>query len=114
MRTFALLALAFASPAFASDNWDNCSNADGTIKVENGQLVIGGDEIADHKVIGKRVLEKKTERCRLKNDGSTVISLMNEVSSEKIQYVYMNVKQTTFLVCERGGSGIPANDSCRE
>lgn len=112
--SIAILAVAASSPAFASDHWDNCSNADGSVKIEGGQLIVNGDDIVGPKTLGKRVLEKKSETCRLKNSGQTVIAFDNEVTSEKIEYVYMAVKHTAFLVCERGGSGVPANDSCRE
>ncbi len=111
--SFALLALTFTAPAFASDSWDDCSNADGSVKVTHGDLYVNDEAVAGLKVIATRSLEKKSETCRLKNSGQTVISFLNEVSSEKVEYLYMNVKHTIFLVCERGGSGIPANDSCR-
>lgn len=117
MKSILALGLVFmmGAPALASDSWDSCSNSEGTVKLSYDNLTVGEDEIAGPvKVLSRKVLEKKTEKCMLKNHKSRVIAFMNEVSIEKISYTYMNTKMTAWVVCERGGSGIPANDSCQD
>lgn len=44
--SFALLALSFTAPAFASEYWDDCSNADRSVKVTHGDLYVNGEAVA--------------------------------------------------------------------
>lgn len=113
--TLILTGLMLSMSASASDSWDSCSNADGSVKIENGLLTVQGDEVdGDLRVLSKRVLSRKNETCRLKNSRQRVVSLINEASLEQVRYTYMGVRHNAWVVCERGGSGIPANDSCRD
>lgn len=118
-KVLILVALAFNFSAGASDHWDSCSDAYGEVKMENGVLRVGQlGEIAEESVQVKvvNILENTVQKCKLKKHGTEVISYENTVSVEEVTYTMEENDSPTksFMICERGGSGIPANDSCVE
>lgn len=118
MKLFlAALTCLSVSPAFASDHWDNCSNAYGTIKMEYGTLLLEGvGEIAAESVEVKvlSTVKQEIEKCILKNNKTEVIAFDNTTTIEEVKYTIEEneAPMTAILICERGGSGIPANDEC--
>lgn len=101
--------------AYAGDHWDNCSNSTADIKIENGIIQIAGQESENisFKVLGKTVLKKERQTCVLKNSRQTVISYDNEASVQRIEVKAGRNKYVAYVVCDAGGSGIPANDECK-
>ena len=118
MRKFIALTLVsvFSFSATASDHWDMCSSADGSVKMENGVLTIEGiGETTFSQLIVVSTLKNEEENCILKGAGTEVVSHSNTVSVEEVQYTTEenDPASSVYLICERGGSGIPANDECR-
>lgn len=119
MKMFLVLSIAFLSATtFASDSWDSCSSADGYVRMDNGVLSIEGvGEIASESVKVKVLSTVKTEleKCILKGYNSEVIAYDNTVTVEEVTYTIEENDQpsTVVLLCERGGSGIPADASCK-
>ncbi len=120
MKKIALaLALGLSASAFASDHWDYCSSADGVVKLENGILTVEGiGEIAEEsvKINQLSVVKHDKEMCVLQKSGQEVVAFENTVSVEEVTYTTEeNDPETKVIVlCESGGSGIPAADSCKE
>lgn len=108
-----LLTTFAATPAMASDHWWSCSDANKVLTMVEGELEINGTHV-DYRTLSKREINKETEYCVLKNSGQRVISYDNTVSVMKIRYVLNGRKLNSYLICEEGGSGIPAGDECRE
>lgn len=113
-----LMLVMLGATAQASDSWDTCVSSDGTIVVENGQIVSPEENEEENYVLGslikKITIKTRKETCTLENSKYEVVSLSDETTFE----VYnMNIGETDFtqdFICTRGGSGIPANDSCNE
>ena len=119
MKLLALLSvLALTTNAFASDHWDYCSSADGGVKMENGTLYIDGEPIQHMEVKVLQTLKKAEEKCILadSNPPQEVIAYDNTVSVEEVSYKYLSTTaiSKTILLCERGGSGIPAAATCAD
>jgi len=120
MFKFAILTLATTlsfSTSFAGDHWDNCSSADGFVRLENGQATVDGVgevQVASVKVLKKIKSEKQT--CVLKDYNQKVISYMNDTTVEEVSYIVEKSAPASkvIVICEKGGSGIPANAECKE
>ena len=107
--------LVSGSYALATDHWDRCESQDQKVVVDEGRLFDGGQDISDFanmKVIKKVALGKRTETCKLKKSGRTVVSLSEEITQETIRWGYKMNTLEAVVICKRGGSGIPASDSC--
>jgi hypothetical protein len=114
---FTLLLLTTLS-ANASDYWDSCVSSDGFIKLESGEIISPEPGEEENYKLGelvkKVVIKTRKETCNLVNSKDKVISLDEETSYEEYN---MNIGESQFkqgFLCVRGGSGIPANDSCDE
>jgi hypothetical protein len=104
--------------AFASDHWDYCSSADGYVKMEGGVLMIQGvGEIASESVKVKvlKTIRTEEEKCILKGYNTEVIAYDNTITVEEVTYTVEenDMPSKVVLLCERGGSGIPAEASCK-
>jgi hypothetical protein len=110
--------LSFSFAATASDSWDNCTSTDGYFQLSYGELVLPEKGPEENYVLGKllkRILIKtRFEKCMLQSSKYEVVALDEETAYEVYE---MNIGdgnppfQVEFL-CNRGGSGIPANDNC--
>lgn len=112
------LLLTFGLTANASDHWDYCSNASGDISLEGGTLYIDGiGEIAEESVSVKElsVVKKERETCTLAGGGYEVIAYDNTISVKEVTFTIEEGYEpsTAIMLCEFGGSGIPANDQCK-
>ncbi|MES2770357.1 MAG: hypothetical protein V4596_14535 [Bdellovibrionota bacterium] len=115
-----LLAFVFmfvANAALASTQWDSCSSSDGTVTMLGSLLSIEGiGEIGSEsvKVTVLSTVKDEQEKCWLKNHRTEVISYENKVTVEEVEYTTEenDSPSKSILICERGGSGIPANDEC--
>lgn len=116
--TIVSLMLMVSTQTFASDHWDNCASADGRVVLENGEVVLPEANTEENLQIGKLVkkvlIRTENETCRLQNGKNRVPSLISETSFEIYETRIAESVGTIELLCERGGSGIPANDSCNE
>lgn len=119
MKTVLVLLLVFSSiSVVASDRWDYCVSSDGVIRLEEGVIVAPAKTEEENYVLGEQIkkilIKTRKETCILKNSRTKVISLDDETSYEVYQ---VNVGEYSFkegFLCTRGGSGIPAADSCDE
>lgn len=113
------LVIGLFSNVYASDSWDSCSSADGYVRMDNGVLSIDGiGEIASESVNVTVLSTVKTEQelCMLKNYKTEVIAYDNTITVEEVEYTMEEndvQPSKVILICERGGSGIPANDECQ-
>lgn len=113
-----ILSLLWTLSANASDHWDYCTSSDGYIKIEGGDIVSPEPGEEENYKLGemtkKIVIKTRKETCKLLNSKQNVISLDEETTYEEYN---MNIGESQFkqgFLCVRGGSGIPANDSCDE
>jgi hypothetical protein len=104
--------------AHASDHWDNCSTADGSIRTENGEIVFPEKNSEENYMIEKVLkvvnIKEEKETCTLEGTKEVVTSLDQTFSFEVYK---MRIGESTFqaeFLCNRGGSGIPADANCDE
>lgn len=116
MKSLVILITLCASFAYGSDHWDSCSNASGSVKMEYGILYVNGDSVSFDDVKVLKTLKTESEDCVLadSNPPMTVVAFDNTTTVEEVSYKYMAVDHTTLLICERGGSGVPAAATCAE
>lgn len=106
------------SNVYGSDHWDDCSSADGYIQIGNGVLSIKGiGEIAPESVKTKvlSTIRREEEKCVLKGTKTEVIAYDNTITVEEVEYKTEenSAPEKAVLICERGGSGIPASGECK-
>ena len=113
--TLSVIILSLTSWAHAGEHWDNCSDASGNIKIENGQIQLAGQEseTVRFKVLGKTVLKKNQQSCVLKHSGQKIISYENEDNVQRIEIRSSGRKSLAYVICSIGDSGTPDNDECR-
>lgn len=116
-----LLASSVSSIAMASDSWSSCSSADGFATLDWGQL-----EIKDQGTLSEnsfqveevQVINEETQTCTLQKAQYEVVSYTNKTSVKKVTFDLhepgMFPPSVVYVICEEGGSGIPANDFCEE
>lgn len=120
MKYIMIFAFVFVgNMALATDQWDYCSSADGNVKIENGVLSVGEvGEIASEsvKVTVLSKIKEDQEKCVLKKHKTEVISYVNTITVEEVKFAIEEngSPSKAVVICERGGSGIPANDECRK
>lgn len=109
-----ILGLSVASVSSASDYWDYCSDASGSVKMEHGSLYVDGDKIAFESFQTLSVVKKESENCVIEQTGDTMLAYENTTSVAEVRYKYMSTTQISksTLICEQGGSGIPAAWNC--
>ena len=104
--------------SWASDSWDNCLSAGGDVEIENGELVKFNQDFYPEalleKVVKKIDIKKTTETCILENSKQKVTSIAEITSFQTVKLKTSNGFVNVDLICNIGGSGIPANDSCNE
>lgn len=117
IKLVALALVSFVSfSATASDHWDTCSSADGYVKIDHGALFIEGiGETTFDKLEVVSTIKDELVKCTLKGSKTEVVSLINKVTVEQVHYRTEENEPLTLvlLLCERGGSGIPAGDECK-
>ena len=113
--------IALSSSAYASDSWDNCSDAAGTVKISFGTLTIGegSDAIRMDSGFTRKVVSTVSdvsENCTLEGTNTEVVAYENKITVEEVTFPYPHAEEdlTTTVICEVGGSGIPAAASCQE
>jgi hypothetical protein len=113
-----MLVTALAVNSWASDHWDYCLSAGGDVEIEYGELVNFNSQIYPDarliQVVKKIDIKRTTETCQLENSKQNVTSISEATSFQTIQLKTANGFADVDLICNVGGSGIPANDSCDE
>lgn len=109
------LVISTGQSSLASDMWDNCSSADGYVHLDNG--VLSTEALGEIPVISVKVLQtvkSEKEICVLKQSKTKVIAYMNETTVEEVTFKLkdMNKDSSIIMLCERGGSGLPAAEDC--
>lgn len=113
-----LMSLVLGYAAQASDHWDSCRSADGYVSMDNGILSIDGiGEIASESVSVKIIstIKQEQEKCILEGYNHEVIAYDNTVTVEEVTYTMEenDAPSKVIVLCEKGGSGIPANGNCK-
>lgn len=109
------LVISTSQTAMASDMWDNCSSADGYVHLDNG--ILSTEALGEIPVISIQVMQKIEtikDMCILKQSQTEVIAYMNETTVEKVTFKTKGaaVESSIIMLCERGGSGLPAAEDC--
>lgn len=119
--TALLLVLAFAGTATAGDHWDDCSSADGNVRLSNGMLTVGDlqEEITysgEGKVLA--TIEDVKNTCILKDSGQEVLVYANTITVEQITYALEEdgpaAAMTETVLCQRGAGMLVPEDMCKE
>lgn len=109
------LLMTISQNTVASDGWDNCASADGYVHMDNG--VLSSEALGNIPIISIKVLQtikSEKEICTLKQSKTKAIAYMNETTVEEVTFKLKDLKNvsTMILLCERGGSGLPASEDC--
>lgn len=109
------LIISTSQSTMASDMWDNCSSADRYVHLDNGILsteALGEIPVVSVKVL--QVIKTEKEMCTLKQSKGEVVAYMNEITVEEVTFKIksMDKDSSIIMLCERGGSGLPANEDC--
>lgn len=117
--TVFILASFMSSFAFASDAWSTCSSSDGYATMVWDQLEVENQGVIPQnsfEVEEVQVISEEDRSCVLKNAQITVQSFYNKTTVKKVTYDLhepgMFPASVVYMICEEGGSGIPANDAC--
>jgi hypothetical protein len=121
-----LFSLIISNAAMAGDHWDNCSSADGSVRLIDGVLTVAGVEgIEEAQAISysgtPKVLKKvKTEKttCVLKDSGKKATVMENVITVEEITYALEEdgpaSKIKAVVVCERGAGNLVPEEFCKQ
>lgn len=108
-----LLSLAISNVSMAGDHWNECSSADGNIRLSNGMLTVG-DSKEEIEFTGKmkilKTISKEKTMCTLKDSGKKVLLMQNIVTVEQI--TVSSVEE--IVLCQRGGGNLVPEEFCKE
>ena len=118
MKTAIVLSCLTSLTSFGSDHWDTCVSADGNMVLDNGSFSKppknSEENYVVEKVLHQKKLKTRHETCTLQRSKSKVVSLSEEVTYEIMLVRLGETTSKVDFICTRGGSGIPASDSCDE